>query len=123
MKAASAAGSRHKKRHIGQFVSDALPARRGPAAGAAARASGGCRQPGAEGQPRRGAGRLDGDPFAGISNVQIEILDDVIIVSGRKEDVEKVLQIIEEIERQSLETRPEVESTTSSTSMARRSTT
>jgi general secretion pathway protein D len=41
--------------------------------------------------------------------VTIDIVGDVIVVRGRKEDVEKVLKIIEEIERQSLETRPEVE--------------
>ena len=63
--------------------------------------------PGAEGAP--GEAAAGGDPFAGIGNVRIEILDDQIIVIGSKEDVEKVLAIIEEIERQSLETLPEVE--------------
>ncbi|HZN32337.1 MAG TPA: secretin N-terminal domain-containing protein [Pirellulaceae bacterium] len=42
-------------------------------------------------------------------NVQIEILDDIVIVRGRREDVEKVMQLIEQIEQQSIEFRPEVE--------------
>jgi type II secretion system protein D len=44
-----------------------------------------------------------------VGNVQIEILDDVVIVRGRGEDVEKVMQIIEQIEQQSIQFRPEVE--------------
>ena len=102
--AKGASGSSHQKRHIGQFVSmlfqpeGAQPPPPPADAGA---------QPPAEGPP--GEARAGGDPFSGIGNVRIEILDDQIIVIGKKEDVEKVLKIIEDIERQSLETLPEVE--------------
>lgn len=46
-----------------------------------------------------------------IGNVQIEFLEglDVMVVRGKKADVERVLKIIEEIERQSEETKPVVE--------------
>src|SRR5205809_1147233 len=49
------------------------------------------------------------EAIARINNVQIEILDDVIVVRGRREDVERVLQIIEQIEQQSLQFKPEIE--------------
>jgi hypothetical protein len=104
LKAASALGnSRNKKRHIGQFVSTIFQPEGAPPPPPDA----GGAPPGAEGAP--GEAAAGGDPFAGIGNVRIEILDDQIIVIGSKEDVEKVLAIIEDIERQSLETLPEVE--------------
>jgi type II secretion system protein D len=101
--AKDASVSPHQKRHIGQFVSmlfqpEGAQPPPPPDAGA---------QPPAEGPP--GEAPAGGDPFSGIGNVRIEILDDQIIVIGKKEDVEKVLAIIEDIERQSLETLPEVE--------------
>lgn len=49
------------------------------------------------------------EALARINNVQIEVLDDVVVIKGRREDVERVQQIIEQIERQSLEFRPQVE--------------
>lgn len=49
------------------------------------------------------------EALARISNVQIEVLDDVVVIKGRREDVERVQQIIEQIERQSIEFRPQVE--------------
>ncbi|HEY2415109.1 MAG TPA: secretin N-terminal domain-containing protein [Pirellulaceae bacterium] len=49
------------------------------------------------------------EALARINNVQIEILEDVIVVRGRKEDVDRVLQIIEQIESQSLQFKPEME--------------
>ncbi len=49
------------------------------------------------------------EAIARINNVQIEILEDVIVVRGRREDVERVLQIIEQIELQSVQFKPEVE--------------
>src|SRR6185436_7156298 len=49
------------------------------------------------------------EAIARINNVQIEILEDVIVVRGRKEDVDRVLQIIEQIELQSLQFKPEIE--------------
>jgi type II secretion system protein D len=98
--------STHKKRHIGQFVSMFFQPEGGaqpppPAEGAP--------PPPGEGPPGEARPGAPGDPFASIGNVRIEILDDSIIVIGKKEDVEKVLKIIDDIERQSLETLPEVE--------------
>ncbi len=49
------------------------------------------------------------EAIARINNVQIEILEDVIVVRGRKEDVDRVLQIIEQIEQQSLQFKPSIE--------------
>src|SRR5439155_8667682 len=56
-----------------------------------------------------GASAASMEAIARINNVQIEILDDVIVVRGRREDVERVLQIIEQIEQQSLQFKPDIE--------------
>src|SRR5439155_13821186 len=56
-----------------------------------------------------GASAASMEAIARINNVQIEILDDVIVVRGRKEDVDRVLQIIEQIEQQSLQFKPQIE--------------
>ena len=125
---------RNQKTHIGQFVSmvfqpdGAQPeGAQPPAAGEAQPAAQlpGAQPPGVqppvappgEGQPAEGqlpagqaeavAGVIDNLRLRG--NVTIEIVGDVLVVRGPKEDVERVLKIIEEIERQSIETRPEVE--------------
>src|SRR5262245_46504616 len=114
-----------KKQHIGQFVSmifqpDGGAATEGQTAGAATQPVAAMQQSAAGAQPpapppesvavgeappgsvAEAVGRL-------VGNVQIEILDDVVIVVGRAQDVEKVLQIIEQIEQQSVQFRPEVE--------------
>jgi type II secretion system protein D len=105
LKAASAAsGSTHKKRHIGQFVSMLFQpegAQPPPVEGGA--------QPPMEGPGGEAAPEGGDSPYSGIGNVRIEILDDQIIIIGKQEDVDKVMALIEEIERQSLETLPEVE--------------
>ncbi len=120
---------RNQKTHIGQFVSMVFqPDGAQPPAGVvegqpAAQPPGnqpeGAQPPGqpAEGQPVEGqlpagqaeavAGVIDNLRLRG--NVTIEIVGDVLVVRGPREDVERVLKIIEEIERQSIETRPEVE--------------
>ena len=114
--------SPHRKNHIGQFVSMIFQ-QEGEAAQPAAQPvqpaqpegqpaqpmQPGEGQPGPEGQP--GAEGVEGDPLDSgrIGAVEIDIVGDVIVVRGRRQDVERVLRIIEEIERQSIETRPEVE--------------
>ncbi len=114
---------RNQKTHIGQFVSMVFQpegAQPPPAEGQPAG------QPGAvqpeAGQPAEGQtveGRAPAGGAAALAdvisnprlrgNVTIEIAGDVLVVTGPKEDVERVLKIIEEIERQSIEARPEVE--------------
>lgn len=46
-----------------------------------------------------------------LGNVQIEFVDglDAIVIRGKKKDVERVQRLIEEIERQSLDTQPELD--------------
>jgi type II secretion system protein D len=119
----------HRKKHIGQFVSMFFQ----PEAGAVAQLA---QQPVAQqpaapapaappaAMPNAPAGGGDiasqaispgaasaasMEAIARINNVQIEILEDVIVVRGRKEDVDRVLQIIEQIELQSLQFKPEIE--------------
>ena len=125
--------TRNQKTHIGQFVSMVFQPEGGqpPAAGAnQPAAQPGEAQPGiqppagqpavgqpGEGQPVEGqvpAGQVEAamqaiDSLRLRGNVTIEIVGDVLVVRGPREDVERVLKIIEEIERQSIETRPEVE--------------
>jgi general secretion pathway protein D len=110
----------NRKNHIGQFVSMVFqPEGAQPAAQPDVQpppppgeVQPGQAQPG-EAQPIEGeqataiAGALEGMRLQG--NVTIDIVDNVLVVKGPKADVEKVLKIIEEIERQSIETRPEVE--------------
>ena len=110
--------SPNRKNHIGQFVSMIFqqegaqpaeqPAAQPPQPGAGPPEGD---QPGAAlpGQAQPGPGGIAGILDEAIGNVQIDIVGDVIVVRGRQRDVERVLQIIEEIERQSVETRPEVE--------------
>lgn len=101
-----AAGA-HRKRHIGQFVSMMFQPEGGVALlqpGGAADAGGGDTVVVGDAPPASVA-----EAIARIGNVQIEILDDVVIVRGRAQDVERVMQIIEQIEQQSLTFKPEVE--------------
>ncbi len=120
----------HRRQHIGQFVSQLFqpeaggnqatqqqvaqvaqpPAAPAPAAPAPAPAA-----PGTTGDitsqalPSGAASASSMEAIARINNVQIEILEDVIVVRGRRDDVERVLQIIEQIELQSVQFKPEVE--------------
>jgi type II secretion system protein D len=108
---ASAAQSQ-RKQHIGQFVS-MLFAQEALAQNALAQVQPPPQPPADTTQaipsagPRPSAESMEA--IARINNVQIEILDDVIVVRGRREDVERVLQIIEQIEQQSTQFRPEIE--------------
>jgi type II secretion system protein D len=115
-------GNSRRKQHVGQFVSmlfqpeagavaqvaqqPAAPAAAPPVAAPSAPAGGDVTSqaiaPGA-------ASSASMEALARINNVQIEILEDVIVVRGRKEDVDRVLQIIEQIESQSLQFKPEIE--------------
>jgi general secretion pathway protein D len=108
----------NRKQHIGQFVSMVFqPEGAQPAVQPTVQPPAGDVQPGQPqpdaAQPIEGeqataiAGALEGMRLQG--NVTIDIVDNVLVVKGPKADVEKVLKIIEEIERQSIETRPEVE--------------
>ncbi|MEX2174382.1 MAG: secretin N-terminal domain-containing protein [Pirellulaceae bacterium] len=112
-------GARNRKRHIGQFVGMIFQPEGGAAQPAAQPP--GPPQP-AEGQPevppagepQPGVETIEGAAVIGggdgpLGNVTIEIVGDVLVVRGRRRDVDRVLAIIEEIERQSVETRPEVE--------------
>jgi type II secretion system protein D len=120
--------TRNQKTHIGQFVSMVFqPEGAQPPAAPAGQpaAQPGEAQPGVqppagqpgEGQPVEGqlpAGQAEAalqaiDSLRLRGNVTIEIVGDVLVIRGPREDVERVLKIIEEIERQSIETRPEVE--------------
>lgn len=113
------AAETHRKKHVGQFVSmlfqpDATqvaqvvqpgggaPAPAGPAPGGGEIAAQAV-------APGGGASAASMEAIARINNVQIEILEDVIVVRGRKEDVDRVLQIIEQIENQSVQFKPEIE--------------
>lgn len=113
--------SANQKTRIGQFVSMVFqPEGAQPAAQPAVQPPAG--QPPA-GQPAEGQQPIEGQIPAGQAgavaeaidslrlrgNVTIEIVGDVLVIRGPKADVERVLKIIEEIERQSIETRPEVE--------------
>jgi general secretion pathway protein D len=103
-----AAAETRRKKHIGQFVSLLF-----------AQEAGGAQPP--PPPPPAGADTAQAIPAAGgpsaasleqlarINNVQIEILDDVVVVRGRKEDVDRVLAIIAQIEQQSVQFRPELE--------------
>ncbi len=104
-----------KREHIGEFMTmifqpgadggaapPAAPPAEGPAVPPPA-------VPGGEAAPEEGAAADDG--LGRIGDVQIEFLEglDVMVVRGKKADVERVLKIIDEIERQSEETKPVVE--------------
>jgi general secretion pathway protein D len=69
--------------------------------------------PPAAGNAPGGEGSLSVEEALGkiLGNVQIEFVEglDLLLVRGKQKDVERVLKIIEEIERQSVSTRPEVE--------------
>jgi general secretion pathway protein D len=103
-----------RKQHIGQFVSMLFQAE-------AAQPAGGAQPPvppppapigdtTAQAVPSAGAPSIASmEAIARINNVQIEILDDVIVVRGRREDVDRVLQIIEQIEQQSVQFKPAIE--------------
>jgi type II secretion system protein D len=95
----TAAVPSRRKQHIGQFVSMMFQ----PEGGGQEAAPGDTVVVG-EAPPASVA-----EAIARIGNVQIEILDDVVIVRGRAQDVERVMQIIEQIEAQSLQFKPEVE--------------
>lgn len=66
-----------------------------------------------EGAPAEGADPNDPGPeaFGSVNNVRIEYIEglDVLILTGRKPDVDRVMKLIEQIEAQSQTTRPEVE--------------
>lgn len=66
---------------------------------------------GGNGAGEEGAGDADDDSGGLIGNVQIEFLEglDVIVVRGKKKDVERVSKIIQEIEQLTLETKPQVQ--------------
>jgi general secretion pathway protein D len=100
-----------RKQHIGQFVSmifqqEGAGADAGQAAPPPVAPPG---QPGGEAPVPGAEGGEEGGPNADISGVTIDIIDGQAIIRGRKEDVDRVLAIIDEIERQSIETRPEIE--------------
>lgn len=104
-----------RKRHVGQFVS-MLFQQEGGGAQAAPPQAAPPQAPAAPGSESTQAIPSTGGPSASsmeqlarINNVQIEILDDIVVVRGRKEDVDRVLQIIEQIEQQSVQFRPEIE--------------
>jgi general secretion pathway protein D len=111
------ASGEHK--HIGDFVSFVFQPGEQPAAvqpqPAPAQpqpAPGGAEQGPPGGQPGEG-GDDDGGlgDFGRIGNVRIDYIEglDVMVLTGKKSDVEKVMRLIEQIETQSLETKPEVE--------------
>jgi type II secretory pathway component GspD/PulD (secretin) len=102
----------HRKVHIGQFVSMMFQPEAGGGAQPAAPAPAPPAAPGAQTTQAVQAGTATPasmEAIARINNVQIEILDDVIVVRGRREDVDRVLQIIEQIEQQSLQFKPGIE--------------
>lgn len=112
------AAETHRRKHVGQFVSmlfqpDATAvaqvAQPGPPAPGPAPAPGGGDIAAQAVAPSGGASAASMEAIARINNVQIEILEDVIVVRGRKEDVDRVLQIIEQIENQSVQFKPEIE--------------
>jgi type II secretion system protein D len=118
--------NKHRKQHIGQFVS-MLFQQAGAQPSAPPRpavpAVPGALPPGANPpgfgpptgeqssavMPSQGATAADIEAIARINNVRIEILEDVVVISGRREDVERVARIIEQIEQQSVQFRPDVE--------------
>jgi general secretion pathway protein D len=100
-----------RKQHIGQFVGmvfqqEGAGAAAGQPAPPPAVPAG---EPGGEAPGPGAEGGDEGEPGADISGVTIDIIDGQAIIRGRKEDVDRVLAIIDEIERQSIETRPEIE--------------
>lgn len=99
----------HRKQHIGQFVSMIFQPTAGEAAAAPPAPAPVEVAPGETVQVGGAPLGSVAEAIARIGNVQIEILDDVVIVRGRAQDVERVMQIIEQIEQQSLAFRPEVE--------------
>ncbi len=104
------------KRHIGQFVSTIFQQEQ-PAGGAQPAEA---QPPPVEGQPAPGvppgiaraaeAGELS-DEEGKIGPVDIQYIEglDVLIIKGKKRDVERVQRIIAQIEAESEKTRPEVE--------------
>lgn len=116
------AASDGPKRHIGQFVS-AIFQQEQPAGGAQpaeGQPAAGGQPPPAEGQPAPGvppgieraaeAGELS-DEEGKIGPVDIQYIEglDILIIRGKKRDVERVQRIIAQIEAESEKTRPEVE--------------
>lgn len=101
------AGEVKRKQHIGQFVSMLFQPEAGAQPAPAPPAPTGDMT--SQAMASGGASAASMEAIARINNVQIEILDDVIVVRGRREDVERVMQIIEQIERQSIQFKPEIE--------------
>jgi len=103
-----------RKQHIGQFVGTLFQQ---PEAGGAQPGfqPPGFQPPGGEaGDVTQVVGAPNDASVAGAlqrlaGNVRIEILDDIVIVQGRQQDVDKVMAIIEQIEQQSIEFKPEIE--------------
>lgn len=108
--------ARTRRQHIGQFVGMVfqqpeqearqpfpLPRREDqPEAGD---------MPPPEEQPMPPPAEEEGLGAGPLGNVQIEIVEElgIIIVRGKQKDVDRVMRFIEEIERQSQETQPEIE--------------
>lgn len=98
----------NSRQHIGQFVTMVFQPEAQQAEEEAQDAEG--NQP-APGEAPANGNQPGAEEFGAIGDVRIEFIEglDQIVVSGRRRDVERVLQIIEQIEQQSLETRPAVE--------------
>jgi len=107
----------HSRQHIGQFVTMVFQPdeQRTEDERREQERQAGANQPAPPGQDARNDGdraeQAGDEEFGSIGDVRIEFIEglDQIVVSGRRRDVERVLQIIEQIEQQSLETRPAVE--------------
>jgi general secretion pathway protein D len=106
-----ASADTRRKQHIGQFVSMLFQQEPGAAqpAAPAAPAAPPAGETTSQAVPSGAASAASMEAIARINNVQIEILDDVIVVRGRREDVDRVLEIIAQIEQQSLQFKPEIE--------------
>ncbi|QDU26154.1 Putative type II secretion system protein D precursor [Anatilimnocola aggregata] len=100
----SPASGQHQ--HIGEYVSMLFQPGEPPAAGPPVAPGPGGEAPAGDDIPEGGLG-----DFGRIGNVRIDYIEglDVMVLTGRKSDVEKVMRLIEQIETQSLETKPEVE--------------
>ncbi len=91
-------------------VADEAPPAEAPADGEPADGEPADGEP-ADGEPADGEPAAAGEPMGSIGDVQVEFVEgmDIVIIRGRRSDVDRIARIIDDIERMSAETKPVID--------------